>query len=386
MNEGSAAAQRVPGLDVLRAVAVVWVMLFHSWLVGGLGDRWQWLATPGWMGVDLFFVLSGYLIGTQVLAPIAAGGRMRFGDFYLRRAFRILPAFLVVLALYLAVPGFSEAARIAPPWMFLTFTANLFIDYAHQKAFSHAWSLCVEEHFYLLFPAFALLFSRGATLRRAVLLVLALVAAGMALRAAIWLHSLAPVQGVDDAARSFGTRYVEDIYYPTWNRLDGLVMGVALAALRLWRPAAWAWLERRSGLVAAVGLIVVAASIRLFDDRSALLPSIVGFPLLAFGLTLLVAAAASPGRGLSRFVPPGAAWLAAASYSLYLIHKPVIVWMDEHLPVAVQGEARFAVIAGATLAAGALLHHGVERPFLRLRGRVLARRARPSLEGVAASA
>ncbi len=69
---------RMPGLDLLRAIAVVWTMLFHSFLVGGLGEDWSWLSRYGWMGVDLFFVLSGFLIGAQVLRPLAAGGRFPF--------------------------------------------------------------------------------------------------------------------------------------------------------------------------------------------------------------------------------------------------------------------------------------------------------------------
>ena len=74
-------------------IAIVWVMLFHSFVVGGLGPDWAWLSRYGWMGVDLFFVLSGFLIGSQVLVPLARGQRLDFKDFYLRRAFRILPAF-----------------------------------------------------------------------------------------------------------------------------------------------------------------------------------------------------------------------------------------------------------------------------------------------------
>ncbi|RYZ68958.1 MAG: acyltransferase, partial [Lysobacteraceae bacterium] len=65
---------KYPGLDLLRAIAIVWVMLFHSFIVGGLGEDYAWLSRYGWMGVDLFFVLSGFLIGTQVLAPLAGGG------------------------------------------------------------------------------------------------------------------------------------------------------------------------------------------------------------------------------------------------------------------------------------------------------------------------
>lgn len=101
--------QRLPGLDVLRAVAIVWVMLFHSWVIGGLSQPFEGLQNTGWMGVDLFFVLSGYLIGGQLLRPLSNGLPLDFRTFYLRRSFRILPAYLVVLGLYFLAPGRGAA-------------------------------------------------------------------------------------------------------------------------------------------------------------------------------------------------------------------------------------------------------------------------------------
>src|SRR5256885_7035104 len=146
---------RIPGLDLLRAAAIVWVMLFHSFLVGGLGPNFEWLSRFGWAGVDIFFVLSGFLIGTQVLRPLERGEKLSIPAFYARRAWRILPAFGAVLALYACFPSLREEPGLQPWWQFATFTMNLLIDYSHNRAFSHAWSLCVEEHFYLVFPLLA---------------------------------------------------------------------------------------------------------------------------------------------------------------------------------------------------------------------------------------
>ena len=101
-------ATRLHGLDLLRAIAVLWTMQFHSFIVGGLGPHWKWLERFGWMGVDLFFVLSGYLIGSQLLRPLANGQPVSLRAFYVKRAFRILPAFWAVLAIYLLWPGFRE--------------------------------------------------------------------------------------------------------------------------------------------------------------------------------------------------------------------------------------------------------------------------------------
>src|SRR6185295_2401640 len=113
-------------------------------------------AAFGWSGVDLFFVLSGFLITRQLLA----GMGMR--EFYLRRALRILPLYWTALVLYFAIPGFAERSGIAPLWKFLLFVQNIGLDAATEGAFSHAWSLCIEEHFYLvLCPLLALGFRRN---------------------------------------------------------------------------------------------------------------------------------------------------------------------------------------------------------------------------------
>ncbi|QSX79027.1 acyltransferase family protein [Agrilutibacter solisilvae] len=359
---------RIPGLDLLRAIAIAWVMLFHSFLVGGLGEQWDWLSRYGWMGVDLFFVLSGFLIGHQVLAPLARGETFSFRDFYLRRAFRILPAFWVVLAVYLLVPAFAEAPAMEPAWKFLAFIVNLDIDYANNAAFSNAWSLCVEEHFYLVFPVLAWAMVRRSSPRGVLALCVGLVLAGIAVRSAVWLHDTATAP-----ARNW---FVEDIYYPTWCRLDGLLAGVVLAVVRVFRPGLWEWLSQRANAVLAAGVLVMALALWLFRERTGLLGNSIGWPVLSTGLALLVCAAAQRHGAIGRWRVPGMAWLAAISYSLYLVHKPVFHLVGTYWGEAIAGRGllTFVVYAAASLGAGALLHYLVERPGLALRGRLLSRR------------
>lgn len=350
---------RLPGLDLLRAIAIVWVMLFHSWIVGGLGDPYDAVAGYGWMGVDLFFVLSGYLIGHQLLKPLSLGEPLRLREFYRRRAYRILPAFLTVLAIYVLLPSWREAPGLQPAWQFLTFTVNLLIDYRHNQAFSHAWSLCVEEHFYLLFPllAWGLASCRSRTL--VIGLCLFVVAAGMLIRGYASLH---------------GQDYLESIYYPTYTRLDGLMAGVLLAAIQSYQPQRWARLQWHANTLAVAGLIIVGVAIWLFRDRS-FAPVVFGFPLLALGFALLAAAAAGV-KSFGRWHVPGAAWMAAMSYSLYLSHKLAMHRVASLLASHPQlhGWVAFLLYAAAILLFGALLHYGVERPFLRLRDRHAATR------------
>ncbi|QNM95894.1 acyltransferase family protein [Chitinimonas koreensis] len=360
---------RVAGLDTLRALAIAWVMLFHA-QIAGLGTPALAVSRMGWMGVDLFFVLSGYLIASQWFAQ-SGDGSPPLLDFYRRRAWRVLPAYAVVLALYFVLPGLRETPQIQPAWQFLTFTENLFIDYYDAKAFSHVWSLCVEEWFYLLFPLLALPLLRRPSMRSAVGACLAIAAAGMAWRGYVWLHDLAPLQGVGDGVGNFFQRYMERIYYPTWCRLDGLLAGVALAMLQAFRPAAWAWLMRRSGWLLLAGGAIAGSAIALFQDRFALLPTVFGYPLLALGLAAVVAAAADPASLLGRLRIPGAGLLATLAYSLYLSHKAVYHLVQQHYGDALAGHGllAFAVYGGAALAVGGLLHFGVERPGLRMRDR-----------------
>jgi peptidoglycan/LPS O-acetylase OafA/YrhL len=363
------AMTRLPGLDTLRAIAIVWVMLFHSYLIGGLGENFGVLERSGWMGVDLFFVLSGYLIGSQVFIALRDTGRLDMQAFYARRAFRILPAYAVVLGLYLAWPRWRETPLMQPAWQFATFTFNLLFDAPQQYAFSHVWSLCVEEHFYLVFPWLAILLAGRLTVARFIFLCTAVVAGGIALRGWLWQVHLAPLVGTDNPA---GPMYLRYLYYPTYSRLDGLLAGVAVAACAAFRPAWLPCAQRHGAMALGASALLLAGCIVFFDDggRLGFWQNAVGYPLVALAMAGFVSVAAR-GTWLSRWRIPGAGWLARASYSLYLSHKGAFM-----LTVALLGERmdghpvwRFVAFSLVVLAVGAALHYGVERPCLRWRER-----------------
>jgi len=360
--------RRLAGLDVLRAAAIVWVMLFHSWLVGGLGPRFAGLQNTGWMAVDLFFVLSGYLIGGQLLRPLSRGEPLNFWSFYRRRAFRIIPAFTVVLALYFMVPGFNREGGLAPLWEFLTYTVNLFIDYDTQEAFSNVWSLCVEEHFYLLFPFVAWFLTRRNSRAALWVAIVTVIVGGMLLRWSLWYHSQA--------------HFLEVIYYPTYNRLDGLLAGVVLAAIEVYQPATWAWLCRYANRVMLpLGIALLAIAIYVCQDKTTLVATVIGYPLIAWAMASFVIVGASPTGLLSWFCIPGVRWVALVSYSVYLIHKAIFKQVEAHLPIWFDSHPclTFLAYSTAALMAGAVLHYAVERPFLRLRDRS-RRQPSPSAE------
>jgi peptidoglycan/LPS O-acetylase OafA/YrhL len=379
-------APRVPGLDLMRGIAIVWVMLFH-FRYAHLPEVFYWPARYGWMGVDLFFVLSGYLIGSQLMRPYLKGSTLSLRGFYFRRAFRILPAYLAVLALYFTVPGFREAPGLSPAWQFLTFTENFRINYAVDQAFSHVWSLCVEEHFYLVLPLLVLVLMRKPRFGKALAVILAILAFGVAIRGYIYVHQLRPLLLAGDDG--FYLRYTEAIYYPTYTRLDGLLAGVVLACLKTFRPLWWEKMMSSGYLLLLSGLLSCGCAMWLFLDRFGLSGTVVGFPLMSLGLGLLVASSISPqivgglesvlpgawGKQLRSYSARSFSVMATLAYSLYLTHKEIGHLCREHFGQYVQagGWSAFAVIFSASIIAATLLYWTVERPFLRLRERLTAR-------------
>src|SRR4051794_30531603 len=143
-------AHRADGLDTLRALAIVLVFAYHYMVFVSHALTFGWVSEIGWVGVDLFFVLSGYLIANQIFAGIAQGRELSLKAFYARRFLRTLPNFYVVLALYFLFPAVMGGNAPPPLWTFLSFTQNILLQ--PGTAFSHAWSLCIEEQFYLLLP------------------------------------------------------------------------------------------------------------------------------------------------------------------------------------------------------------------------------------------
>src|SRR5207302_7755203 len=176
--------ERQPGLDLLRALAIIIVVIYHAALFGfklpGRVDRF------GWIGVGLFFVLRGYLIGGQLLAPLAREKSIQLGRFFSRRVLRIMPAYFVVLAVYFLLPSWREYPDMAQPlWKFLLSVQNIALH--GGTAFSHAWSLAVDDQFYLCLPFILLLVNRWP--RGALIIPCVIVFGALALRTLLaWQH------------------------------------------------------------------------------------------------------------------------------------------------------------------------------------------------------
>lgn len=275
-----------------------------------------------------------------------------------------------MLAFYVLLPHGREGGNLQPLWKFFTFSINLSPNWEHGLAYSHAWSLCVEEHFYLLFPIVVWLLAGRSRSMHVGAVAISLVTGGILLRAWYWQHQVAPVLNAGDIGTAM-RNYVSAIYNPTYARLDGLLAGVMLAAIRAFRPLWWACLLRHPWLLLAAGATTLLCSTRIQPISS--LGATVLFPLIAFGCVCLLAGVLSSATWIGRCQLPGAKVVATLAFSLYLTHKQVYAWLDMWLPkVGDQAAAStFLIYILASVAIASLLYIGVERPGLRIRERYL---------------
>jgi peptidoglycan/LPS O-acetylase OafA/YrhL len=352
---------RLQGLDTLRACAIVLVLLSHYAGFVSHAPTFGFIGDAGWSGVDLFFVLSGYLIGNQLLAPLARGEGWSLKTFFARRLLRTLPNYYAVLAIYLLFPHSVIGGREASPlWQFLSFTQNVGLKYG--QTFTHSWSLCIEEQFYVVLPLAVLVLARfKAGMRLAWAVLLGAFGFSVAMRAAAWLGQ------AQDA-------FAAEVYYSTLCRFGELLPGVAIAMLKNFHGAAFARILRHANALLLAGLALTAAALYavVMDGFGPFLTTAMGFPLVAVGYAMLVCAALAPRCLLNRVRVPGAASLALWSYAVYLVHKPVFMALRPQLErLHIDASAPPVVLAVMALgvAGGWLLYRLVELPFMRLRER-----------------
>ena len=313
--------QRFYGLDHLRTLAIIFVFLFHYFILSGGQPEWlPEFAKFGWTGVDLFFVLSGFLISSQLFAQIKQGQFISFKQFFLKRFFRIVPAFLFTIGLYFCIPFFREKETLPPLWKLLTFTQNFGLNLKDFGTFSHAWSLCVEEHFYLFMPLTLILLQFTKQLKQSYWLLIALFLFGFAIR--IYSYNQFYLPRIEEG-NSWVTWY-KYIYYPTYNRLDGLLVGVSVAGIYQFMPTAWTKIAKFGNLFIVLSLILLTCAYFLCYDQTTFNASIFGFPLIALGYGFLVVAAVSPTSFLYQWNSKVTAFIATLSYATYLTHKGVI--------------------------------------------------------------
>lgn len=319
---------RVIGLDGLRGFAVLVVMLYHFF-----GTR----VPGGFLGVDIFFVLSGFLITSLLIRERALEGKIRLKQFWIRRVRRILPAAIAVLVICTAVAGVlpgDYAVQLGQQFLATWFFANNWMQIASSQSyfaesgvqlFAHYWSLAVEEQFYVIWPLLFILLARmSKKSNRSIVFWASLLAI---LSFGLMLYTFDPQQ---DPTR---------VYYGTDTHSFGLLIGVALAALLTSNSsdqAAESWpkdkLQRRSktlNFFSFISLALLVFMIMVVPDTSAL--TYRGGLFLASLLTAVVIAALVSEAGLVHAVLrlKVLRWLGERSFSLYLWHWPVVLFLKQ---------------------------------------------------------
>ena len=346
----------MPGVDGLRAVAVAAVITYHigaSWLPGGF------------LGVDIFLVISGYLITSLLLAERKNTGTIDLMRFWIRRARRLLPALFVMIAVvlaYMVIFHHGEVARLRGATMAsLGYVANWYFVFADQpyfdqfgrpSVFLHLWSLAVEEQFYLLWPPIMAFGIAWFGRKRLLVGVLAGIAGSAILAWALY-------KPFTDPSR---------IYYGTDTRAVCLLAGVALAFL--WPASRLRPLANRTPRIVldATGLaavVVLALALTHMGELSGALYK-GGFLWISLTTAVVLAVAAHPSSMLGKVLGTAPlVWIGLRSYGIYLWHWPIIMLTrpDEDIPL--DGVPLATLQIGLTVLIAALSYRYIETPIRR---------------------
>jgi peptidoglycan/LPS O-acetylase OafA/YrhL len=351
---GGRALPHQPALDGVRGAAVLAVLLFHGGKLQG-----------GYLGVDAFFVLSGFLITSLLLAEHASSGRISLRSFWARRARRLLPALGLVLVGVAAYAAFvarpEELAEIrgdalatigyVANWREILTDGDYWALFRAPSPLQHTWSLAIEEQFYLLWPVLVGLVVAVPRGRDAAGRVLALAISGAVASFALAQLLYDPT----DTAR---------VYYGTDTRLASILVGAALAAWAARHGPVRSAASRRvlEGIAAASVVALLAMNLTVAGTSAFLYRG--GLMLSAVATAAVIAAGVQPARG------PVAAvfsWrplrgLGLVSYGVYLWHWPLYVWLDE-ARVGVRGWPLLGARVGVTLVVAVVSYVAVERPI-----------------------
>lgn len=339
---------RIAGLDGLRAIAITVIVLYHMFPATVRG---------GYLGVTLFFVLSGYLLAVMAMRAEEKGG-FKFGQFYLRRIRRIYPALLLtvggtLLAMYLWFPELlrglqQEVLSVLlgyQNWRQIAVNASYFSRISNASPFTHMWSLAVEMQYYLIWPLLYLIYFAGKRKGRE----LDSIAVLFGLAAISVLEMIILYQPGDDPSR---------VYYGTDTRVHALLIGSALGFLDL--PRRRPLLESDGWTLFGICMPLLLAVVALADDRSAVSYYAL-IPLSALLFAGTIALCSDSRLPFGRWLDWGPlSWLGQRSYEIYLVMFPVLSLVQRWKPV--KDPALLALIEAALMLSLAAVIHLLAAP------------------------
>jgi peptidoglycan/LPS O-acetylase OafA/YrhL len=360
---------RHQGLDLLPSFTILLVLLRHLWIPQELQEGWEWLwflKRGGWIGVDIFFVLSGFLVSGLLFQEIRQTGRANTQRFLIRRAFKIYPQFWLLILYTIAAGAISQ--RTIPLRSLLG--ELFFLQNYIGKVWNHTWSLAVEEHFYfgIAFLVSCLVKCRGSAGIRYIPLAFWVVAGGsLALRLA--------------ADRSISGIEHTWLCYKSHFRIDSLLFGVFLAYF-------WYFGKLRESIMGLGGVTIWVIRTAGFV---CLLPAFIWeFELnriqFTYGLTLfyvgagLILISVLPHQRISNSYVRNAAGLGAASYPVYLWHMSVNSWTNSLVQIGTENvELRFITYGilyiCSSFVFGFIMFRLIDSPSLRIRDKLFPRGA-----------
>jgi peptidoglycan/LPS O-acetylase OafA/YrhL len=353
-------ATRIPGanrsieLDFIRGIAIIAVMgtHFHSFPTGSavVAAIEYPLKSFGFEGVNLFFTLSGFLVGGLLLKQYAQEGRIDATRFIVRRMFKIWPAYYVLILFHVLAGRHPLDSFLVQN---LTHTQNYF-----GSSIAQTWSLAVEEHFYLFLPLLLIVLARFRTRVDTLLMVLGSVCVAVLIARCIAVH-----HGLLDET-AFYTQY----------RIDSLLFGVMLAALYWMKPAAYRAIAGRKGLLLAI--VAGLALWLVFGTRNVPLDRSIGYTIQAIGFCAFIVLTVEYSKSirdtkLYRLV----GWIGVYSYGIYLWHSLALAPADMlirkatalHLPAIPAWAAIMAAQFVIAIVLGYVMTRAVEFPFLKIR-------------------
>jgi peptidoglycan/LPS O-acetylase OafA/YrhL len=354
-DRADAAPAHVRSLDGLRGLAICGVLAVHAGVP---------CFAAGWLGVDLFFVLSGFLITSLICREIQTTGRFYFFGFWLRRALRIFPPYYLYISVItlLILFGFGNLSEHHgyTPGLYLASLWLYFINYipqggiwSHQMLTLHLWSLAVEEQFYLLWPLMFVLFR---SIRQMLVVSVVLTIAVLIIRA----MSTGPIQS------------------HLYTRGLPIFLGCTAALyFAQFKPRVSAWFTNVSLLLALLATLVIAVPMglgKLSEDRAH--RQIVPVVVACYAVTIAALWACRSAHLANFLGSRPLVYLGKISYGVYLYHMLfhqltwyVILADINKLPPLIKFPIRVLTYVGLTVAAAALSHKYFERPFLRLKDR-----------------